>query len=144
MARLRQHVIEESRDINMMPMMDVIFQLLLFFILTSTLTKPTQIEVDLPNSTSGTIVSVVENVVITYQSQDGRPRITLDGQEVASLNDLRQILKNRPVQGERPPVEIQIAKTIPYQEVISVMDAVRDAGYLKFSLLTLTRRLIGE
>jgi biopolymer transport protein ExbD len=35
-------------------------------------------------------------------------------------------------------VDILIDKTVPYQNVISLMDSVRDGGFPRFSLLTLS------
>lgn len=139
MAKLKRHEIPESRDINTTPMMDVIFQLLVFFVLTSSLVKPTQIELALPDSTSGTKSTSEKTLVVTYQVQEGRPKIALDDQALASLDELQSQMKAR--LGLSPaPVDIRIEKTVPYQDVIAVMDAVRDAGYPKFSLLTLARK----
>lgn len=143
MARLKRHEIPESRDINTTPMMDVIFQLLIFFVLTSSLTKPTQIELNLPNSTSGTKATSEKTLVVAYQLRDGQPSITLDNQPVASLDELETRMKARTGATVPCPVDIRIEKTVPYQDVIAVMDTVRDAGYPKFSLLTLARPKTG-
>lgn len=142
MARLKRHEIPESRYINMMPMMDVIFQLLIFFVLTSSLTKPTQIELNLPDSTSGTKATSEKTIIISYQLREGQPQISLDGQPVAGLDELEAQLKARSAVAAPGLVDIRIEKTVPYQEVIAVMDSVRDAGYPKFSLLTLARKKI--
>jgi biopolymer transport protein ExbD len=121
-------------------MMDVIFQLLIFFVLTSSLTKPTQIELNLPDSTSGTKATSEKTIIVAYQLRDGRPSITLDNQPVASLDELETRMKARTTASAPCPVDIRIEKTVPYQDVIAVMDSVRDAGYPKFSLLTLARQ----
>ena len=140
MARLKRHEIPESRDINTTPMMDIIFQLLIFFVLTSSLTKPTQIELKLPDSTSGTKATSEKTMVVAYQLRDGQPSITLDNQPVASLDELATRMKSQTATAVPGPVDIRIEKTVPYQDVIAVMDSVRDAGYPKFSLLTMTRQ----
>ena len=140
MARLKRHEIPESRDINMTPMMDIIFQLLIFFVLTSSLTKPTQIELNLPDSTSGAKATSEKTLVVAYQLHDGQPLITLDNQKVSGLDELTARMKAQVAAAVSCPVDIRIEKTIPYQDVIAVMDAVRDAGCPKFSLLTLARQ----
>lgn len=140
MARLKRHEIPESREINTTPMMDVIFQLLIFFVLTSSLTKPTQIELKLPDSTSGTKATSEKTLVVAYQLRDGRPLISLDNQPVASLDELGTRMKARTASAAACPVDIRIENTVPYQDVIAVMDSVRDAGYPKFSLLTLAKQ----
>ncbi|MBU4212294.1 MAG: biopolymer transporter ExbD [Verrucomicrobia bacterium] len=143
MARLKRHEIPESRGINTTPMMDVIFQLLIFFVLTSSLTKPTQIELNLPDSTSGTKATSEKTLVVSYQLRDGLPLILLDNQPVASLDELEAQMKARAAGAAVCPVDIRIEKTVPYQDVIAVMDTVRDAGYPKFSLLTMARPKTG-
>lgn len=140
MAKLKRHDIPESGGINTTPMLDVIFQLLIFFVLTSSLAKPTQIELNLPNSTSGTKATSEKTIAVAYQLRDGLPLISLDNQPVASLDELETQMKAR-LAGTAPcPVDIRIEKTVPYQDVIAVMDSVRDAGYPKFSLLTLAKQ----
>ncbi len=140
MAKLKRHEIPESRDINTTPMMDVIFQLLIFFVLTSSLTKPTQIELSLPDSTSGTKATSEKTMVVAYQLRDGQPSITLDNQKMSSLDELETRMKSKKITTAPCLVDIRIEKTVPYQDVIAVMDSVRDAGYPKFSLLTLARQ----
>lgn len=140
MAKLKRHEIPPDVGINMTPMLDVIFQLLVFFVLTSSLVRPTQIELTLPDSSSGAKAAGEKTLVVTYQLRDGAPRILLDDQPIANLAELEALMKSRNRAGGDTPVDIRIEKTTPYQDVIAVMDAVRDAGYPKFSLLTLARQ----
>jgi biopolymer transport protein ExbD len=143
MARLKRHEIPENDSINMTPMMDVIFQLLVFFVLSSSMTKPTQIELQLPDSTSGVKSTSEERLVITYRMKDAQPEITLNSQVMASLDKLGEALKQMSGPTARQPVDIQIDKAVPYQDVVAVMDTVRDAGFPKFSLLTLAKPRTG-
>jgi|688.fasta_scaffold81644_3 biopolymer transport protein ExbD len=144
MAKLKRHEIPENDSINMTPMMDVIFQLLVFFVLSSSITKPTQIELQLPDSTSGVKSANEERLVITYRMKDAQPEITLNSQVMASLDKLGEALKQMSGPAAIQPVDIQIDKAIPYQDVVAVMDAVRDAGFPKFSLLTLAKSRTGN
>lgn len=143
MSRLKRHEIPENGAINMTPMLDVIFQLLIFFMLTSSLVRPTQIELRLPDSTSGTKAADVKTLVVTYCLKESRPEITLNSQSLSDLDQLGAAMRQLAAGAERPPVDIQIDKTVPYQDVIAVMDTVRDAGFPKFSLLTLAKTRTG-
>jgi biopolymer transport protein ExbD len=144
MAKLKRHEIPENDSINMTPMMDVIFQLLVFFVLSSSITKPTQIELQLPDSTSGVKSANEERLVITYRMKDAQPEITLNSQVMASLDKLGEALRQMSGPAAKQPVDIQIDKAVPYQDVVAVMDAVRDAGFPKFSLLTLAKSRTGS
>ena len=133
------HELAENRDINMTPLMDIIFQLLIFFVLTSTLIKPNMIELDLPESTTGVKNKEPDLIAVTYRMKDGTPEITLNAAPVQDLEALSQAIQalRQPGDETRHRVDIQIDRAVPYQNVISVIDTVRDAGFPRFSLQTL-------
>lgn len=136
MARLKKHEIPENTAINMTPLLDVIFQLLLFFMLASSLIRPNKIELDLPESTSGVKSPASGTLDVTYLLKDNRPLIALNGENVESLAQLGE--RMRAVAGEEQhEVALRIQKDVPYQDVVAVIDTVRDAGYPRFSLYTL-------
>ena len=133
------HELAENRDINMTPLMDIIFQLLIFFVLTSTLVKPNMIELDLPESTVGVKNKEPDIIAITYRLKEGVAEITLNATPVQDLGALGKAIEvlYRPGDETKHRVDIQIDRTVPYQNVISVIDTVRDAGFPRFSLQTL-------
>jgi len=138
MSKLKRHEIPESSSINITPLLDVIFQLLVFFVLTSSLTRPTQIELQLPESSSGVkSPDRIETVVVTYRLSESRPVITLNAEAVEDLDALGAALRAMKTSTPPPPMDIQIDKTAPYQNVVTLIDTVRDAGFSKFALLTL-------
>lgn len=144
MAKLKRHEIPENTGINMTPMMDVIFQLLIFFVLTSSIVRPNQIELELPKSTSGVKALNEQTLVITYRLHETRPVITLNKKPIDSLDHLGMAMKQTGAGGGKTPVDIQIDRTVPYQDVIALMDTVRDAGFPKFSLLTLAKTTMAK
>lgn len=139
MALLKRHEIPESTSINITPLLDIIFLLLVFFLLTSSLVRPTQIELDLPDSTSGVKApDSVETIVISYRYAGDAPFITLNTEPVpdlAALGTAMTALKADMLQ--TPQVQLQIDRTVAYQDVIRLIDTVRDAGFSRFSLLTI-------
>lgn len=137
MARLKRHEIPENTGINMTPLMDVIFQLLVFFVLTSSLVRPTQIELQLPESTTGVKAPDQQGLVITYRVAGEKPSITVNAESVDGMEQLVTLLRDRRGKGEQPRMDIQIDRAVPYQDAVRLMDAARDTGYPKFSLLTL-------
>ena len=148
MPRVKRHAIPEDGSVNMSPAMDVIFQqclnailktLLIFFIVAASLVIPTRIEVRLPESATGSTAPDTQKLLVSYTLDGDRPVITLDAAAVGSLDELAARMKSRLTGPESLPVDIRIEKTVPYQHVVAIMDAVRDAGYPKFSLLTLAK-----
>jgi len=139
MLKVRRHEIPENNGLNMTPLMDIIFQLLVFFVLTSSLARPTQIELNLPESSSGVKAAPDKRLVVTYRLQADQPEITLNARPMESLESLGPEMQSL-VGDEKIPVDIQIDRGVPYQNVVAVIDAVRDAGFARFSLLTLARK----
>jgi len=136
---LKRHEIPENTSINITPLLDVIFQLLVFFVLTSSLVRPTQIELQLPESTTGVKTLDSQGLVLSYRMSGQKPVITLNAEtvpDVESLVSALRVLRGNP---EKPQsrLDIQIDRTVPYQDVIRLMDAARDTGFPKFSLQTL-------
>ncbi len=138
MTKLIKHEIPEDTSINMTPLMDVVFQLLVFFVLTSSLSRPTQIEMQLPESTSGVKVpEAKKSIIITYRLTESAAVMTLNDRKLDGFEALGGALVAMAAEGEAPRVDLQIDKTVPYQDVIKLMDTVRDSGFAKFSLHTL-------
>ena len=143
-TRRIHHEIPRNEGINITPLIDVVFQLLIFFMVASSLVKPNQIELDLPESTSGTKAVDQTVLAVTYRIREGQPEVTLDNRPVADLVELNDALRQLETDSDQPPVDIRIEETVPYQDVVSVIDAVRDAGFYKFSLLTLAAQTRGS
>lgn len=137
MARLPKHQIPENNAINMTPLIDVVFQLLLFFILTSSMIRPNKIELELPDSTSTVRSDNPKTIEIAYRVDGGVAQITLNGERMADLLTLANHMKLLEQAQQTPEVVVKIDKAVPYQDVISVMDTVRDSGFPRFSLHTL-------
>ena len=138
MSKLPKHEIPENTSINMTPMIDVVFQLLLFFMLTSSMIRPNKIELDLPESSSGVRSDNPETIEVGYRIEAGMPQITLNGVRMADLAFLAVRMKALGQPDKTPEVVVRIDKTVPYQDVISVMDTIRDSGFPKFSLHTMS------
>jgi biopolymer transport protein ExbD len=135
--RQRRHELEPARGIDMTPMIDVVFQLILFFMLSYNMQRPNQIELDLPESTSGAKAQEEQTLTVAYRLIDGQPELKLNDQTLAGLAELGEAMKANAKPEQAPRVDIRIDKTVPYQDVIALIDSVRDAGFPKFSMLTL-------
>ena len=135
--RYKRHEIAPGSGGNMTPLIDVVMQLILFLMLAGTWMRPNQVELDLPESTSSVKAPEKGTLIVTYQLTEGKPNITLDALPVESLEALGPALKSTDNGGDKPTVNVRIERSVPYQDVIAVMDVVRDSGFPKFSLLTL-------
>lgn len=114
---------------SMSSMADVIFLLLIFFMITSTLIIPSALEVDLPEGTEQTIDKPATEVYIDSISQiylvtdrsdsipeNREPRAVSQEELMASLQLLSQ-------EGKLRSVALYADSTVPYASVVRVLDA---------------------
>ena len=126
----------ETVDINLASLIDVVFILLLFFVVTTTFTRETQLHLELPESMSATPSEEQDVKLMDIGiSADGVYSVNnqlLANNDMASLMDA---LKKESGGDTSLPVSITADGKTQHQAVITAMDA---AGKLGFSQLRLT------
>jgi biopolymer transport protein ExbD len=126
----------EAVDINLAPLIDVVFILLLFFVVTTTFTRETQLKVDLPEAVSGNPPDSDEaRKLEVLVSADGS--YALNGKALIKndLNSLLAALQKESGGDNSLPLLLSADGKAPHQSVITAMDA---AGKLGFSRLRIT------
>ncbi len=112
--------------INIASLVDVLFLLLIFFMVTSAFVEQPNIKLELP-STRHSEVSKIENMVLTI-SRDGE--LFLQDRPVDKKNlekELRRVILDT---GDDVLV-LKADKFVPYGVVIDIMDTVKGAGFKK-------------
>lgn len=114
--------------INMTPMIDVVFQLIIFFLVSSHLVKQeTQLDLPLPAASSGAEDEPADRPLITINVL-GDGRLLSAGREL-SLPDLEARLRERKSRhGEELEVRIRCDRGVPYGKLQPVMLACTRAG----------------
>lgn len=133
----KRHEVAPGSFVNLVPLIDILMQIILFLMIMGSWNRANQIQLDLPKSTSTVKAADKDAMEITYQLQNGKANIMLDDQVIANLTDLGPAMKTHGAGKDKPVVNVRIEKAVPYQDVIALMDVVRDAGFPKFALLTL-------
>jgi len=105
-------------EFNMASMSDLVFLLLIFFMITSTLISPNAIKLLLPNSNSKTMAK--QNVTIYINDQYN---YYLDKRRVEEQN-LEVVLAQELQAYEQGTVVLRSDKSVPVQYVVNVIDAV--------------------
>lgn len=126
----------ENVEINLASLIDVVFILLLFFVVTTTFTRETQLKVDLPEAASGTPPEQTElkQVEILIAADD---TFSVNGQQLmeSNLDNLMAALQKESSGDNSLPLIISADAQTHHQAVVTAMDA---AGKLGFSHLRLT------
>ena len=105
-----------SPNFNMSSMTDIVFLLLIFFMLTSTLVSPNALKLLLPNSKAKTLEKQTISVSI---NKDLDFYINENLVIVSNLeNELKQVLS----QQQEPAIILHADKTVDIEHVVKVMD----------------------
>ena len=107
-----------STEFNMSSMTDIVFLLLIFFMITSTLISPNAIKLLLPNSSSKTMAK--QNVTVYINDEFD---FYLDKRKVESQN-LENVLAQALQVYDQGTVVLRSDKSVPVQYVVTVIDAV--------------------
>lgn len=130
-----QHVPDEV-EVNLTPLIDVVFLLLIFFMLTTTFDRSAKINIDLPKTQSA--VASVESQTMELLI-DNKGTYYIDGQEV--LNNKPETLfqamsEALDTRGSNPPLVISADANANYQSVVTAMDIAGRLGLTNFSMAT--------
>jgi biopolymer transport protein ExbD len=129
--KLRRRQAHKDPHINLVPLIDTLFLLLVFFMMTTTFNQKGIINVELPNgdpSNKSTETPQPIRVIINPQSEyainDWEHRLTNGDKET-----LKRALQQHAGSNPKPTVLISADKRTPYQAVFRAMQVITDLGY---------------
>ncbi|MGI9292998.1 MAG: ExbD/TolR family protein [Pseudomonadales bacterium] len=123
-------------DVNLTPLIDVVFLLLIFFMVSTTFTKETHLDIDLPEA----------NAKPTEQQEQDRIEVVINAMGGYSVNG-RALVNNEPTtlnkalretagkERSQAFVITADAKT-PHQSVVTAMDTAGQLGFTHLSITT--------
>lgn len=127
----RRHTGEtEEEKINITPMLDVVFIMLIFFIVTATFVKEIGLDVNQPEQNKPkTIDPDKKSIVVRITDRD---RIVIAQRDV-DIRAVRANIERLHAQDKEAPVVIQAHEDASTNTVVSVYDAARQAGVYNVS-----------
>ena len=120
--------LRDSPEITLTPLIDVVFLLLIFFMVSTTFERRSDLGIELPEA--GAEADAREEAVIDVVLDAGGS-VTVDGEALADTRGdaLRQALADAAKRlGRTPRVVVSADARTPHQSVITVLDAARQAG----------------
>ena len=133
MGRFRGTTADDSSDaagIDLTPIIDCVFNLLIFFIVTTTFVEETGVQVDKPQAASG--VQLEKTSILIALTAKGQ--VVYGGHEIGMSGV--QPLVRRELQKEDIPVIIQADSAVQSGLLVRVIDEAKLAGAKKVSLAT--------
>ena len=126
-------------DINVVPYIDVMLVLLVIFMITAPLMNPGQIELPSVGQSLAPPIAPLEVIIKKDATLALRDRSKSGEEQDVSRDKLIALLKQKQAQNADQPVVISADKNVRYEEVIKVMDLLRQQQIRKVGLLAQTR-----
>jgi len=123
-ARIHSHL-------DIAPLIDIVFLLLVFFMLTSTFIVPEAIELELPESTSASVTDKQPIIV----AMDKKAQLSLNGERI-ELKQLRNAIETLLKQDKTSAITLKTDAHTEVQQLLQVMDEIRLAGGSNVALAT--------
>ncbi|MEE2913705.1 MAG: biopolymer transporter ExbD [Gammaproteobacteria bacterium TMED34] len=121
---------QEEGEIDLTPMLDVVFIMLIFFIVTATFVKEIGIDVNSPDKNQNIQDADKKSIVVKISSRD---RIEIRGRNV-DIRSVRANIERLHAEDPEAPVVVQPHPDSTTEVMIQVMDSARQAGVYNVSI----------
>ena len=131
-----QHHIKEEPTVDLTSLIDVVFLLLIFFMVSTTFERQALLKVDLPDA------SVVEDRVEAPESLelviDSEGRMYLNDQRLidSEARTIRAAMEQQAGDNRGIPLILRADRLTPHHHVVTVMDVAAQLGFTNLSIAT--------
>lgn len=124
----------EEPEVNITPLIDIVFLLLIFFMVSTTFKQEFEVGIELPEASSDKRIEQHQlEISINAQGEFFVNQQKLINTQTATL---KRALQKAAGNDRRMPVIISADATTPHQAVISAMDAARQLGFSRVTFAT--------
>lgn len=132
----RQKNHRESSTLDMTPLVDVVFNLLIFFMLSTTFVTTPGIKINLPEASSKEL-KVQEKEVRIALTRKGKIYLN---RKLVTLDDVSKTLKQKARINPKMLVIIQADEQVTHGKVVQIMDIAKTAGLNRLAIATRPRK----
>ena len=137
MSRKHRHKIEEETEVDMTPMLDIVFIMLIFFIVTTSFIKESGIEINRPNKNQSEAPPNPTSPIVIRISDNGEVSIGPSLIEVAQVEArVSAALSKKP----KAAVIVMSSESARTGIVIGVVDAVKKAGIAQVTVMKMDKK----
>jgi len=125
----------EELELNITPLIDVVFLLLIFFMVSTTFDHESEMNITLPEASKEIAQAKPDAINVAI---DGQSRIYVNEKELINsrISTIKEALYDIAADLEDAPIIISADEEAPYQMVIRTMDAARQLGLIKITFAT--------
>lgn len=134
--RLRRGGEADEPEINLISLIDVIFCIIVFLVVTTTFDVRTSLRLQLPTA-DGATMEVSDDPITVVVDAEGR--VYLGTRELQKDDRAAMIAALRSVEGDRAAMRVVLRADgrAPHQSVVTAMDALGQAGFVRISIATM-------
>ena len=132
--KFRRHAREEV-GINLTPLIDVVFLLLIFFMVSTTFTRETQLNIDLPEA-QGQPKQAMEEPIEILIDESGTYRVNGEVLIDNQMRTLQDAIYRLSAGDTTMPMSITADAQAAHQDVVKAMDAAGQMGYVHLTITT--------
>jgi biopolymer transport protein ExbD len=125
----------EEVAVNLTPLIDIVFLLLIFFMVSTTFTKENHLSIDLPEASSEASDAPLQALEILI-SASGEYSINDKSLVNSQLDTLKRALQKTLAGRDSAPVIITADAKTPHEAVVRAMDAAGQLGLVNLSITT--------
>ncbi|MCZ6829674.1 MAG: biopolymer transporter ExbD [Gammaproteobacteria bacterium] len=129
----------EQVEVNLTPLIDVVFLLLIFFMVSTTFTKETHLSIDLPEASGENSPDALEMIEILI-NEGGAYTINAQRLVDRELRTLKSAIQQISEGDTSLPLVITADAQAPHQSVVRAMDAAGQMGFVHLSITTMQPR----
>jgi len=124
-------------EVNMTSLIDVVLLLLVFFMVSTSFVKQSQISIRLPEADSSVIVEEVAEQLDIMITEQGT--FLINGRELINNRPetIRNALQKLSAGNTRMPLTISADGNTPHQYVVTAMDVAGKLGFVKINIATM-------
>jgi biopolymer transport protein ExbD len=126
------HARRGAAVLELTPLVDIIFQLLLFFLLTATYVKNPTLDINLPKASNKSLAAHDKDIVLDVR-RDGEVRY---GSQELSMERLEGLLTAEYASNQEAVIVIRADKASEHGRVVEIMDLAKKIGFSRLAIAT--------
>lgn len=133
--RIRDDRKQDEPEINLVPLIDVILVLIIFFVITTTFDVRSTLQLQLPSASEQKASAPTQSLSVLVNA-DGR--YFINDQEVlrTDVESVKQVIAQVAGDDREQPVLLRADARTPYQAVVTAQDALAQLGFRRIAIAT--------
>ncbi len=125
----------EYPELNLIPLIDVVFMLLIFFMVTTTFNRDAGLQIELPTADAEQTEAKADTIEITIDAE-GRYYVNQQALINTRLDTLKRAIEQTAGERRDAPFIISADAKTPHQAVVSAMAAAAQLGFVRITFAT--------